>query len=60
MVANMYYIPRKYVCKKCGFEMDYSPSNTYTFLPVDDEEPKCYKCLMDFINKNVPTMKLKD
>lgn len=53
----MYIVPRKHKCEKCGFEMDYSQSNTYTFLPVSEEgNPFCYKCLIRFLKENVPIM----
>lgn len=54
----MYMVPRKYKCEKCGFEMEYSESITYSFLPIsDDGKPFCYKCLIKFLSKNVPEMK---
>ncbi len=54
----VYVVPRKYKCKKCGFEMEYTPSHAYAFLPVsEDGNPFCHKCLFKFIKKNVPEMK---
>lgn len=53
----MYILPRKYKCEKCGFEIQYSKSDNYTFLPISkDGNPFCYKCLIKFIAENVPVM----
>ena len=53
-----YFLPQKHKCDKCGFEMEYSQSDTYKFLPISDGgNPFCYKCLIEFIAKNVPEMK---
>ncbi len=53
----MYFIPRTYHCPKCGHEMEYSPSLTYAFLPIaEGGNPFCYKCLIEFLSKNVPVM----
>lgn len=52
--------PREYECDKCGFTFEYSPSYTYTFLPVSTEgKPFCHQCLINFLTENVPIMKLK-
>jgi hypothetical protein len=54
----MYFVPKKCKCEKCGFEMEYSQSIAYSFLPIDESGwPFCYKCLIEFIAKNVPVMK---
>ena len=55
---KMYIIPQQYKCPKCGFECNYSPSEIYTFLPIDRDtnDPFCYACLIDFIKNNVPIM----
>lgn len=56
----VYFVPRKYKCPKCGFEIEYSKSINYTFLPVSDNgKPYCYKCLIEFIKNNVPEMECK-
>ena len=53
----MYIMPTEYKCK-CGFEMKYSPSHHYTFLPISKEgNPFCYPCLIKLISQNVPEMK---
>lgn len=53
-----YFVPKKHKCDKCGFEMEYSESLEYPFLPVsEDGNPFCYKCLIEFISKNVPEMR---
>ncbi len=54
----MYFLPTKHKCPKCGFEMDYGTSNSYSFLPISEGgNPFCYKCLIGFIAGNVPLMK---
>ena len=56
----MYFSPRNYRCLVCGFEMDYSPSHNYSFLPIaDNGAPFCFKCLKEFIAKNVSVMEIK-
>lgn len=56
----MYFIPLEYKCSKCGFEMMYSQSEEYSFLPISEGgKPFCYKCLIEFIAKNVPIMEVK-
>ena len=56
----MYMLPRKFICKKCGFEIEYSRDTHFHFLPIDSEteHPYCYQCLIKFIAKNVPLMEL--
>ncbi len=56
----MYFIPRKYKCPNCEFEMSYSQSHQYNFLPIAESgDPLCYKCLISFLVKNVPTMEMQ-
>ncbi len=56
----MYFIPQTYVCPKCDFDMKYTQSSTYAFLPISENgRPFCYKCLINFITENVPVMKLQ-
>jgi len=53
----MYYTPRKFECEKCGCKINYSQSESYSFLPVSSNgNPFCPKCLIVFISKNVPEM----
>ena len=56
----MYVSPKKYRCPKCKFEFDYSPSIDYSFLAVNEGKPICYKCMIKFLAKNVPTMEVVD
>lgn len=57
----MYIYPSDYVCPKCGHEMEYGPDGPKTLL-VDPETdtPFCPKCLLHWIELNVPRMKLKE
>ena len=56
----MYILPREYKCPECGFELEHTPSGQYSFLPTDTNgNPFCYKCLIEFISNNTPTMELK-
>jgi len=53
----VYWIPIKFKCPKCGLELNYSKSLNYNFLPISkNDKPLCYKCLIEFISKNVPEM----
>ena len=55
----VFFLPRNHKCPECGFEMEYSQSINYTFLPIsEDGTPFCYKCLIRFIANNVPEMKI--
>lgn len=52
----VYIVPRRYKCLKCGFEMKYSPSHSYNFLPVKDGRPFCYQCLIMKLLEEIPLM----
>ena len=54
----MYFIPQKYKCRECGFEIEYNQSSNYTFLAVNNGVPLCYKCMIEFLAANIPTMEL--
>ncbi len=58
----MYFLPINYKCGKCDFEMEYTQSHSYEFLPISkDGKPFCHKCLIEFITKNIPVMdQIKD
>lgn len=56
----VYLEPKKYKCPKCGFDMMFSTSHSYAFLPLStNQNPFCYSCLIKFINDNVPEMELE-
>jgi len=57
----VYVIPIQYKCPKCGFEMAYTVSEFYEFLPVSqDGHPFCHKCLIEFLTGKVPVMERKE
>jgi len=55
----VYYVPRKFKCPQCGYNMEYSQSLDVRFQPVsEDNHPFCPKCLIKFIKEHVPEMEL--
>ena len=58
--GNMFFMPRRFKCPKCGLEMDYSQSLHYKFQPTSEGKPLCSACLLKFLVKNVPVMELCD
>ena len=53
----MYWVPKPYVCPKCDYLCEFSPSNPHP-APVTplSQEPTCPQCWEEFLLASVGTM----